>query len=120
VLKADAPDYNIQHVTLRDERTGEPKPAVTFTSPLDGKRYCISEEEWRQGIKEGKVLARFYMDRGEKPTGDQMRKVDASARRRFTRTSGSSLISTRRSLSEPQFWTSKGLRTQTREFNSYE
>jgi hypothetical protein len=54
---------------------GESKAAVTFTSPLDGKGYFISEEGWRQGIRDGKVLARFYMQRGEKPPGDQMKKV---------------------------------------------
>jgi hypothetical protein len=72
--QANLPDYNIQHVDLRNAQ-GELTPAVTFTSPLDDKRYCISEEEWRQGIRDGKALARFYMERGEKPTGDQMRKV---------------------------------------------
>src|SRR5262249_9168428 len=56
------------------ERTGELTPAVTFISPLDDQRYCISEEEWQQGIRDGKVLAHFYMERAEKPTGDQLRK----------------------------------------------
>jgi hypothetical protein len=75
IAQADAPDYNIHHVILRDERTGEPKPAVTFTSPIDGKSYFIGLEAWKQGIRDGKVLARFYRDRGEQPTGDQLRKV---------------------------------------------
>jgi len=92
-VQADAPDYNIQHVTLRAERTGELVPAVTFISPLDDKRYCISEEEWQQGIRDGKVLARFYMQRGEKPTGDQMKKALRSAPPRSMETTRSSLTS---------------------------
>jgi hypothetical protein len=73
--QATPPSYNIQHVTLRDERTGELKQAVTFTSPIDGKSYFIGLEAWKQGIRDGKVLAQFYMQRGEKPTGDQLREM---------------------------------------------
>jgi hypothetical protein len=84
--QAKPPDYHIKMVTLQDERTGEPKAAVTFTSPIDGKSHFIGLEAWKQAIREGKALARFYIQRGEKPTGDQMRKV---ARERASQVYGS-------------------------------
>jgi hypothetical protein len=72
--QANGPDYNVKQVTLRGEH-GELKPAVTFTSPIDGKSYFIALEAWKQAIRDGKALARFYAQRGEKPSGEQMRKM---------------------------------------------
>jgi hypothetical protein len=55
--------------------------AVTYTSPLDGKSHWLDIEAWKQAIRDGKTLAKYYLDRQEKPTSEQL-KLAASARAR--------------------------------------
>jgi hypothetical protein len=57
--QAYQPDYNVQHENTQDEKTGEVRAAVTFTSALDGKGYFISEVAYREAQAEGVALGRL-------------------------------------------------------------
>jgi hypothetical protein len=56
-------DYNVQHVNVQSEKTGEMIPVVTFASALDGKSYFISEGEFREAQRDGMVLANYLIER---------------------------------------------------------
>jgi S1-C subfamily serine protease len=74
-------DYNVQHVNVRSEKTGEMIPVVTFTSALDGKSYFISEGEFREAQRDGVVLANYLIERARQdypPTSlDESRAIAA-------------------------------------------
>jgi hypothetical protein len=55
-------DYNVEHVNLRSEQTGEVTASVTFTSALDGKSYFISEAQFREAQCDGVRLANYLIE----------------------------------------------------------